>query len=86
MKYLENIVFEISVESSWRELLFRLPFYNSLLIDQYSAGLSDDLVQEIRLKNLRYRVSVIPHHEAKGWEDWDPTLVYFRFEADECSF
>lgn len=82
--FLTDIVYEISVAPKWRADLFKIPLREKLNIDRFSInGLSTYLTKEIRKKNLRYHVSVVPHLETKGRDDWDPTLLYFKFEAQE---
>ncbi|MCK9860004.1 hypothetical protein [Paenibacillus sp. ATY16] len=83
LKYLADITYEISLEPKWREMLLATPFSKKFRINSSSYnGLSVYLVKEIRKRDLRYFVSVVPHSETIGWEDWDPSLVYFKFEAE----
>ncbi|WP_419875198.1 hypothetical protein [Candidatus Pristimantibacillus sp. PTI5] len=81
-RYLADLVYEISLEPDWRAMLLEAPLRKKFHINRFSNnGLSAFLVREIQKKDLRYFVSVVPHSETTGWDDWEPTLVYFKFEV-----
>jgi hypothetical protein len=82
LKHLADIVYDVSVTSMWRARLFQTRLGKKLIIDKTSVnGFSEYFIKQVRRKNLKYYVSVVPHSEAKGWED--PSLIYYKFEAVE---
>ncbi|SET40463.1 hypothetical protein [Paenibacillus sp. NFR01] len=84
-KYLVDIVYEMSISSSLRKKLFNGS--NKLTVD--SNNLHDVLSyikQRIKRYDLRYYVSVVPHSETVGWEDWGDDQVYFKFESVEFPY
>ncbi|MBP0726134.1 hypothetical protein J5Y03_13205 [Bacillus sp. RG28] len=82
--HLIDLVYSVSVSKIWREKLFNSVRYKKYIIDksQYE-GISHQLKKIIINSNLRYFVSIIPQHEAYGWEDWDSSQIYFKFESIE---
>lgn len=79
-RYLVDVVYEISISSFWRNRLFTTTEPLDIGPMKHNE-LSNELIKTIYRYKLEYQVFVVPHSEAKGWEDWDNELVYFRFEA-----
>ncbi len=81
-RYLIDVVYEVSVSSFWREKLFKSEINKKYTIDRFHI---EDFYKETKNVvinyNLRYYVSIIPQEEAYGWQDWDSSQVYFKFEA-----
>jgi len=81
---LNDIVYSVSISSTWRKILFEDSSGGKFIIDKGNTNsFNKDLIRNIRCNQLKYWVSVVPHSEAKGWEDWDSYLTYFKFEALE---
>lgn len=82
-RYLEDIVYEVSVSPFWRKKLFSNK-QELILIEQFSTrDLSHYLKKQVITYQLRYYFSVVLHDAAKGWEDWDTSQIYFKFVAVE---
>jgi len=81
-RYLEDIVYEVSVSPVWRKTLYSNN-QQVCVINQHIIDLPEYLKKQVITYQLKYYVSVVSHDEAKGWEDWDATQIYFKFEAAE---
>jgi len=82
--HLIDVVYSVSVSPIWREQLFKSVQYKKYIIDKkHYEGVTNQLKKIIFKRSLRYFVSIIPQHEAYGWEDWDSTQIYLKFESIE---
>ncbi|MDQ8735105.1 hypothetical protein [Paenibacillus sp. LHD-38] len=83
---LEDVFYEISISSYWRKKLFESSEKSMLIIDKDNLlGINDYLKKQIKRYDLKYYVSVVPHMDAAGWDDWGNNLFYFKFEPVEFS-
>jgi hypothetical protein len=82
--HLNELVYEVSVSSFWREKIFQSDHYKKHTINKYhNEEIENPLRSIIDKYNLEYYVSLIPHEEAIGWQDWDATQIYIKFESVE---
>jgi hypothetical protein len=79
--HLIDVTYEISVSSEWRKKLFQSKPFEKHTIDRFHyEDIPNPLKSIIKDLNLKYYVYIVPHEEAIGWQDWDTTQTYFKFE------
>jgi hypothetical protein len=82
--HLIDVTYAISVSSEWRKKLFQSKQFERHTIDRFHCDeIPNPLNSIIKNLNLKYYVYIVAQEEAIGWQDWDTTQTYFKFESAE---
>ena len=80
---LEDVFYDLSLDSSWRKRLFEANFHQAFPID---AGHLDDvpgrIAEPIKKFNLRFLAAKVPPQETESWLS-DGGMIVFKFWAQE---